>query len=126
MFKELYYSLILTLSRSETNDNPTFNAFIGISFFQCMNILSLIGIINNFLKMDLTEKIAIFCGIFLWLIISVLNFFFLYRQREKIISHFKQFPKHIIRKSKVILFIYSISTIIIFIYVLVNLVTPKY
>ena len=41
MFKELYYRLYELLKKVKTNDNPGFNAFIGISFFQCMNILTL-------------------------------------------------------------------------------------
>jgi hypothetical protein len=33
MFEKLYYNLFKLLTKVKTNDNPGFNAYLGISFF---------------------------------------------------------------------------------------------
>jgi hypothetical protein len=126
MFKELYYRLYELLNKVKTNDNPGFNAFIGISFFQCMNILTLFGIANYFLNLSVPKSSAVYSGVFLYVSISVVNFFVLFRKKEKIVKRYKQLPIERQRKGKLYFWLYALITIVLFIYVIVNLVTPKY
>jgi len=126
MFKELYYWLHELLKKIKTNDNPGFNAFIGISFFQCMNVLTLVGIANFFFVLDISKDTAIYLGIFIYVFITAVNFFSLFRTREEIIKKFERLPIERQSKGKLCLWLYMLITIGLFMYVIINLVTPKY
>jgi hypothetical protein len=126
MFKELYYRLYELLKKVKTNDNPGFNAFIGISFFQCMNILTLGGVTNYFLNLDISKSSAVYSGIFLYVSLTAVNFFILFRKKEEITKKYEQLPIERQGKGKLYFWLYALITIVLFIYVIVNLVTPKY
>ena len=125
MFEELYYRLIELLKQLKTNDNPSFNAFIGISFFQYMNILSFGGIINYFLNYNISKNNAIYFGIFLYVLLTGINYVILFRKKEKITKKYEQLPIERQSKGKLYFWLYALSTTVLFIYVLVNLVTPN-
>jgi Kef-type K+ transport system membrane component KefB len=124
IFKEGYYWLVKILMTIKTNDTPRFNAFIGISFFQGINVLSLIGILNSFLKLNISRNIAVFTGLFVWIGVSLFNFVYLFLNSESIIEAFDSKPKR--TTGKALLIIYMIATLIIFFYVINYLVIPKY
>ena len=126
MFKELYYRLYELLKKVKTNDNPGFNAFIGISFFQCMNILTLGVVANYFLNLDISKSSAIYSGIFLYVSLTVVNFFILLRKKEEITKKYEQLPIERQGKGKLFFWVYALITTVLFIYVIVNLVAPKY
>lgn len=126
MFKELYYRLYELLKKVKTNDNPGFNAFIGISFFQCMNILTLGIVANYFLNLDISKSSAIYSGIFLYVSLTAVNFFILFRKKEEITKKYEQLPIERQGKGKLYFWVYALITTVLFIYVIVNLVAPKY
>jgi len=126
MFKELYFHLYGSLKKVKTNDNPGFNAFIGISFFQCMNILTLLRIAKYFFTLDIPKSTAVYSGIFIYVSITAVNFFSLFRKRNEIIKKFGEYSIARRNKGKLYLWLYMLATIALFMYVLINLVTPKY
>ena len=126
MFKELYYRLYELLNKVKTNDNPGFNAFIGISFFQGINILTLVRIANFFFALDISKDTAIYSGIFIYVSLTAVNFFSLFRTRKEIIKKFEKLPIERQSKGKLYLWLYILITIGLFMYVIINLATPKY
>lgn len=126
MFKEFYYWLYELLKKIKTNDNPEFNAYLGISSFQFLNVLTLVGITNFFFALDVSEDTAIYLSIFIYVSITAVNFFSLFRKREKIIKKYEKLPVERQRKGKLYLWIYMLTTTGLSMYVIINLVTPKY
>ena len=126
MFKTLYYSLIEVLSSIRSNDNPPFNAYLGISFFQCLNVLTLIGLVNYFGKFDIPKKLAVIIGLLLYLIITCINFFVLYKNRDRIILRIHNNSNFKPRRSSFLLSIYMFISVALFILVHVKYVTPKF
>jgi hypothetical protein len=120
MFKELYYWLHELLNKTKTNDNPGFNAFIGISFFQCMNVLTLGGIVNYFFEIEISKDTAIYSGIFIYVFLTVINFFNLFRKREEIIKKFEKLLIEKQNKGKLYLWLYILTTLGLFMYVFIS------
>ena len=114
MFRELYYWLHELLKKIKTNDNPGFNAFIGISFFQCMNVLTLGGIANFFFALDISKDTAIYSGIFIYVSLTAVNFFSIFRTKEEIIRKFEKLPIERQSKGKLYLWLYMLITIALF------------
>lgn len=126
LFKELYYWLYELLKKVKTNDNPDFSAYLGISFFQCVNVLALVGILNYFIVFDIPINIAVYSGIFIYVLLTAVNFFTLFRKRNEIIKKFGKYSTSQQNKGKIYFWLYALTTVILFIYVIINLVTPKY
>jgi hypothetical protein len=126
VFKKLYFGLSELLEKVRTNDNPYFNAFIGISFFQCMNVLTISAIINYFFTFNVSKNIAIYLGIIIYVIITIFNFFYLFRKRNEIEKKFEEYSIEKRRKGKLYLWTYILLTIVIFLFVIIYMTTPKY
>jgi hypothetical protein len=126
LFKELYYWLYELLKKVKTNDNPGFNAYLGISFFECVNVLALVGIVNYFFALDIPRNIAVYFGIFIYVSLTAINFFSLFRKRNEIIKKLEKYSTERQNKGKLYFWLYALTTIVLFIYVIINLVKPKY
>src|SRR5437868_14360889 len=84
MFRELYYRLFESLKGVKTNTHPAFNAYLGISSFQCINVATLLAIINYFLKIDVSKNTSVYIGILLYIFLTVINFFYLFRKKDEL------------------------------------------
>ncbi|GEM_PF-1271095 len=126
MDRLIFYSLFDYFNKKNPSDTPAFNAYLLISIIQCVNILTLFGLINYFIKLDIPKNTAVFMGIILYVTITVINFFRLFMKRHSIISHYKDYATTKINKWKNGYGIYLILSISIFLIVIFNLVTPKY
>lgn len=124
MFYEIYYWLYEYLKKSKTN-TPGFDAYLGVSLLQCMNVLILFGIANYFLAMDISKNLAAFAGIFLYISVTVINYISLFRRKDVIIKECEKLSKERQSRGKLHFGLYTLITIGLFIYVLLNLVTPK-
>ena len=78
MFKLFYYTLYKALIKGRPNDSLAFNAMILLMTLQAFNILSLLAIINYYLKIDLTKMQSIGVSIILFIILFLLDFLFLF------------------------------------------------
>jgi hypothetical protein len=125
MFKELYYRLHKLLKKLNINDNPEFNAFIGISFFQCINILSLWVIINYLLNLDISMHNAIYSGVFLYVSLTTVNFFVLFKKKKVIKKKYDQLSTERQNKGKLYFWIYVVLSLMIFFVSVSYFVTPK-
>lgn len=122
MFRELYYLLIQTLKKVKTNDNPAFNAYIGISFFQGLNLLSFLIVFRYFFFVNIEKDLAIIMGIFIWLSITCINYFTLYYKRNDIVKTFEHYSNGWHTRGNVFLWTYMILTNLTFFYLAFNFV----
>jgi hypothetical protein len=126
MFNELYYSLYEVLKKVKTNDNPGFNAYLGISSFQCFNIITLGGIANYFIKLDISKSSGVYFSIFLYVLVTAVNYFTLLRKKDKIIKKFEKLPIERQRKGKLYFWLYALITLALLMIIVIFLVKPKY
>ncbi len=91
-----------------------------------MNILTLGVVANYFLNLDISKSSAIYSGIFLYVSLTAVNFFILFRKKEEITKKYEQLPIERQGKGKLYFWVYALITTVLFIYVIVNLVAPKY
>jgi Na+/H+ antiporter NhaD/arsenite permease-like protein len=126
MFSELYYWLYTILKKIKTNDNPEFNAFLGISSLQYLNIASLFGVANYFLVLNITKNLVILASLIVLVVIAIVNYYNFFSERDELKKKFEKFSPARRRKGQLFLLLYVFVTLILFIYVLANLVTPKY
>ena len=122
LIKSFYYFLYLFLLKIKTNDQPFTNAYIGISFFICLNILSIFGVLNNYFSYNLSKDSIILAAAFMYVGITILNYFTLYKKRKEIVSKFKNESISIKKRRKIIFSAYLILTLCIFIYISQNMV----
>ena len=125
MFGEFYYWLYEYRKKSKSNNTPGFDAFLGVSFLQCMNVLILFGVANYFLAIDISKNLATYAGIFLYISITVVNYFNLIRKKDEIIKKCEKLSTQRQSRGKLHFWLYTLITLGLFIYVITNLVTPK-
>jgi len=126
MFTELYYWTYSILKKIKTNDNPEFNAFLGISSFQYLNVASLFGVANYFLVLNTTKNLVILVSILVLAAIAIVNYYSFFSKRDTIKKKFEKFSPSRRMKGQIFLLLYVLTTLILFIYVLANLITAKY
>jgi len=121
MFKEFCYYLYEIHTGRESDNAKFLSASIGISFLHGMNILSFWGIINYFLKLVIPKDSIVFFSISLWLIITILNYFIIYKKRVEIIQKVENFSFKRKRTGEVLFVLYIIATLFTIYYVIYNL-----
>ncbi len=126
MFAELYYWTYSILKKIKTNDNPEFNAFLGISSFQYLNVVSLFGVVNYFLVLNTTKKLVILASLVVLAAIAIVNYYSFFSKRDDIKKKYERFSPARRKKGQLFLLLYVLVTLVLFIYVLANLVTAKY
>ena len=108
MFKEFCYYLYEIHAGKESDNSKFFSALIGISFLQEMNILTAWGLVNYIFNLVIPKKSVISLGIFISVLISVINYFYLYRNRNEIIKKTEGFSskREKIGKTFFVIYIY--------------------
>jgi hypothetical protein len=91
-----------------------------------MNILTLGIIANYFSNLNISKNNTIYFGIFLYVAVTGVNFFTLFRKKETIIKKLEKLPIEKQRKGKLYVWLYALATIVLFMYVITYLVKPKY
>jgi hypothetical protein len=125
MFREFYCWLCDLLDRIKINDNQEFNAYIGISFFQCVNILTIAVFVNYLFNFCLNRNTIIYSGIFIYVSIALVNYFYLFNKKDEIIMRFEKLPIKRKFRGRLYFWLYIIATIALFVYAIENFVVPK-
>ena len=91
-----------------------------------MNILTIAGIANYFLRLDISKNTAISIGLFLYISITTINYLLLFRKKDEIFKKCEELPTEIKSRWKLFLWLYGLISIILVLYVITNLVIRKY
>ena len=86
MFNEFYYYVYEIHTGKGSENSKFFSAIIGISYLQSMNLATLWGLLNSFFDFVITKDSVIFFTLIISVIISVVNYFYLYRRRNEIVK----------------------------------------
>jgi len=123
MYKLIYFLIYTDFKKVKTNDTPAYNALLVLSLLQSMNFLSLGAVVNYFLKIEIDKNNATYFGIFVAFLLLLINYFYIFRKKDAIE---KKYESKSIAKRQFYLWLYIVISVALFIYVITNLVTPKY
>jgi len=116
--KYLYYKLWQQFKRVKTNDMPATNAMIFLTLWQGLNIF-LVYIILNLYVIDISFKFTNGRNLISFALISLLtlmNYFFLYRNREKIFEKFKNENSRQSKLGNIMLLVYILGSFVFLFY----------
>jgi len=91
--KYFYYRIYKALTKVKTNDTPALNAMLLLIILQSCNILSIFGIINYFLKIEIEKQQAMVGGLLLYVILLIPNYIYLFRKRNEIVKQYQNETK---------------------------------
>lgn len=126
MFKEFYYYVYEIHTGKGSEDSKFFSAILGITYFESMNFATLWGLLNSFFDFVITRNSVIFLSIISTLIISVINYFYLYRNRKEIIKKVERYSIKREKIGKTIFVIYIIATLFLLFYVIKHIVPVRH
>jgi hypothetical protein len=125
MFNEIYFWTYNYLRKIKTNDTPAFNSYLLICIFQGANVGTIWVIINYFLKVDIDKNTAVALGIVLTVLLSIINYFLLYANREDIFTKYNNLQTKRRLKGQIYFWIYVLMSFTLFYVSVANLVELK-
>jgi hypothetical protein len=113
MLSEMYYWMIFYLKKVKTNDMPQFNAYLLICVLVNANLLTIVMGVSYLMNFDLTifRGDSKYIGLVGGLSLMIFNYFYLFRQRKKIIDKYDQFPQKRRVRGIISFWIYSILSL---------------
>jgi hypothetical protein len=111
-----YYRIINTFSKIPTNDTPALNAMLLLSCIICTNIITLLVLINHFVRIDLLyldKNGLLFFSTVFSICMFIANYFLLYRKRTSITEKFKDQTKKAKVIGSILLWIYIIGSFVL-------------
>jgi hypothetical protein len=113
----LYYKLWQTFKKIPTNDMPATNAMIVFSILHFINIATIQVLVNHFFSFNIepnskNEIILFACS--LGLVLYLINYFYLYKNREKLYEKYKDESKSksIIGNTSLVLYIIASAALV--------------
>ena len=119
MFKEFCYYLFEIHTGNESNNIKFLKAIIGISFFQILNIISILSIVSYLLKFQISQNLIVFLSITIGLIIYIINYIYIYKNRDNIIKLIEGFSLKREKIGKIFFVVYMLVTLFAM-YILMN------
>ena len=90
--ERLYYLFYRIIKTERKNGQPFFNVYMGLSFLEYMNVGSIFGIVNYFLKYRIPKNMAVSVTFVFFGFILLYNYFSLWLKKEEIVSKYKKLP----------------------------------
>jgi len=122
--KYLYYKLWQTFKKIPTNDMPATNAMIFLCMCHAANFITIHLILATYsiIPLNFNSKIEIYSfSILLFSVITLLDYLFLYRNREKLYEKYKDESKRQKLTGNILLILYIVVS-----FALVFYFGPKY
>ncbi len=122
--RTLYYWMMHYISKVKTNEMPKFNAFLIICAMIYANLGSLFVVLKYLFKIKdsiINKQDTILVGIIIGLMIMILNFFLLYRNKDDIEKSYNQVPIRRKNIDKFIFWVYSLCSFPLFYILLATL-----
>ncbi len=119
--KYLYYKLWQQFKRVKTNDSPATNAMILLTLWQFLNLSLIYIIIEQYFSHELRlifnskREIYLYVGFF-YSLLTLINYFLLYKNREKIFIKYKDETTKQNKLGNIILLIYIFGSFALLFY----------
>lgn len=114
MIKQFYYWMYKGLQKIRKDKDPAFDAFLGMVFFQNLNLIVVTRIIHNITGFTLLKGEVVQYGTLLGITLLGLNYFGLYSKRKQIFDHINTLSVYRYKKGKKIFITYVILSFIMF------------
>ncbi|MFD1631672.1 hypothetical protein [Pseudopedobacter beijingensis] len=114
MMDEFYYWMYRGLRKIRKEEDPAFDAFLGVFFFTLVNITVIGRVIYNITEFNLTKEESKIVGVIFAAIVLTLGYFRLYKRRVEIFNKINQFSDNRRRKGKRVFIAYIIISGILF------------
>lgn len=105
MIERLYYLLYKEVRITRKNEQPFFGAYMVLCFFQYMNLGSIFGIANYFLKYRIQESASVNGSLVIIGVLLLYNYFSIWVKKEEIVSKYDRLPN---KNNKLIVWTYII------------------
>ena len=92
MIERLYYLFYKVVSSKKENNQSFFKAYIGFCFLEYMNLGSIFGIVNHYVKYSIPEKGPLYGTVFIFGGIMLYNYFNLWIKQKHIVSKYENLP----------------------------------
>ncbi|AFD07513.1 hypothetical protein [Solitalea canadensis] len=122
MIKEAYYWMYKGLQKIRKDENPAVDAFLGIVFFQNLNLIVLGRILFCIFHFRIAKDLVLMWTILGAIIIISLNYFITYHRRKDIFQIVEQYSKDRRRKGKFFFILYIIASLVAFYSVTLGLI----
>jgi hypothetical protein len=113
MYNVIYYWIYYYLTRLKRTATPGYDTILFIGILQLFNIISVGRFLFRFVNIEITRNTSIYLGLLLAAILLILNFFYLYKRKEKIFKKILEYTKPKRRISNVIFWIYILLSCIV-------------
>jgi hypothetical protein len=110
----IYFRIYKQLRRVKSNDTPGFNALILLIILQSLNILSLFGIVNYFIKVSLFKNQVLIITLCLFVLLFLANFRYFFRKQKDIYERYINESDTSNKKGTAIVLVYIVFSLIIF------------
>jgi len=122
MLEKFYYMFFLTkFSRSSKSINYiAFNAFVSVSYFQILNVISFWLFVNHYHLFYVEDAKMVNYTVVLCVIIAIINYLFLYRKRREIIAQVEALPEKKKKREKILFLSYVFASVIVFAWLVVS------
>ncbi|MGC3978630.1 MAG: hypothetical protein QM751_10605 [Paludibacteraceae bacterium] len=110
-FEYLYYRIYKQLKKVKTNDTPAFNALMFLVVLQGLNALSVIGLIDHYMKISMRKEMVIVFVITLTVLLFIPNFMYFFRRKEQIYKKYENETDKNRKKRSVFVLLYIIISL---------------
>ena len=106
-----YYRIYKQLTKIKTNDTPYLNAMLLIVMLQGLNIYTIFTVLSFYFNYEIDKNLSSWS---LFSIVLILNYFYLFRQREKIINRYQNETKEDQTWGAILLIFYIVFSVTVF------------
>lgn len=117
--ERLYYLLYKEIKTTRKNDQSFFNAYMSLSFLIYINLGSVFGVLNYFLKAGISKDASVMGGLVVFGLVLFYNYFMLWRKKEDIVLKYDSKAKS---NNRLLLWIFIVLSFVVFYLVLQYLV----
>ncbi len=122
--EKLCYFLYVILKNPKSNDQSFYNAYLGFSFLQYLNLASVFILINHFTLYRADKKTAFFLSLSFFGVILIFNFYKLLKKKDFIISVNESLPKNKKKIGMLLTWVFIVFSFVFF-YLVMNNFGPE-
>ena len=126
MFKEFYYYVYEIHTGKGSENSKFFSAITGITYLQSVNLATVWGLMNYFIEFEISKDLLIFLCSIIPVIFSVINYSYLYRNKNEIIKKVEGFSEKREKTGKMFFVVYIIASLFLMFFVIKNFVPARY
>lgn len=106
-----YYRIYQQLKKVKSNDTPAFNALALLTLLQIINVLTLLAIIEYFVKIEIGKQQGIIGTLAISFLILIIEFKTLFGKRDEICKQYENETKKERKRGTIYLLLYIVLSL---------------